>query len=207
MAKHDHNDHNGHGHATEVPDVSYIKNVDVTHETSDVNVPALLKFVLALTIMTALVYVLMLFLFSFFNTQEIKNEPPSGPMAMSEQESLPPEPRLQSAPGFAADLARSVGDEKHQTPRDPLWEIRVLREQWDRDLREGAKDQSGQTLGMPIKAAIDKFVAEQSARARENNAAQSMESYDDRLPTAASSGRVSMKGSYERVTQTEDSRQ
>ena len=50
MAKHD---HNGHGHVTEVPDTSHIKNVDVTHETSDVNVPALLKFVLALTIMTA----------------------------------------------------------------------------------------------------------------------------------------------------------
>ena len=191
MAKHD---HNGQGHATEVPDVSYIKNVDVTHETSDVNVPALLKFVLALTIMTAVVYVLMLFLFSFLNTQEINNEPPAGPMAMSEQESLPPEPRLQSAPGFAADLAKSVSDENHKTPRDPLWEIRVLREQWDRDLREGAKDQSGQTLGMSIKAAMDKFVAEQSAKPGANNAARNLESYDDRLPTAASSGRVSMKG-------------
>lgn len=191
MAKHD---HNGQGHATEVPDVSYIKNVDVTHETSDVNVPALLKFVLALTIMTAVVYVLMLFLFRFLNTQEINNEPPAGPMAMSEQESLPPEPRLQSAPGFAADLAESVGEENHKTPRDPLWEIRVLREQWDRDLREGAQDQSGQTLGMPIKAAIDKFVAEQNAKAGANKAPQNMESFDDRLPTAASSGRVSMKG-------------
>ncbi len=69
MAKHG-TRHNGHGHVTEVPDVSHIKNVDVTHETSDVNVPALLKFVLALTIMTAVVYVLMLFLFSFLNTQE-----------------------------------------------------------------------------------------------------------------------------------------
>jgi hypothetical protein len=191
MAKHD---HNGHGHATEVPDVSYIKNVDVTHEASDVNVPALLKFVLALTIMTAAVYVLMLFLFSFLNTQEINNEPPAGPMAMSEQESLPPEPRLQSAPGFAADLARSVGDENHQKPRDPLWEIHLLREQWDRDLQEGAKDQSGRTLGMPIKDAMEKFVAEQSAKAGANKGAQSVESYDDHLPTAASSGRVSMKG-------------
>ena len=194
MAKHDHNDHNGHGHATEVPDVSYIKNVDVTHETSDVNVPALLKFVLALTIMTAVVYVLMLFLFSFLYAQETTNEPPAGPMAMSEQESLPPEPRLQSAPGFAADLSRSVGDVNHQQPKDPLWEIHVLREQWDRDLLEGAKDQSGRTLGMPIKDAMEKFVAEQNAKAGANDAAQSVERYDDHLPTAASSGRVSMKG-------------
>lgn len=194
MAKHDHNGHNGHGHVTEVPDVSYIKNVDVTHETSDVNVPALLKFVLALTIMTAAVYLLMLFLFSFLNTQEIINEPPVGPMAMSEQESLPPEPRLQSAPGFAADLAKSVDDADFKKPRDPLWEIRVLREQWERELREGAKDQSGRILGIPIKDAMEKFVAEQSARAGANKTAPGAESYDDHLPTAASSGRVSMKG-------------
>ena len=187
-------DHNGHGHVTEVPDVSYIKNVDVTHETSDVNVPALLKFVLALTIMTAVVYVLMLFLFSFLNAQETQNEPPAGPMALSEQESLPPEPRLQSAPGFSADLAKSVEDKDPQKPKDPLWEIRVLREQWDRDLREGAKDQSGRTLGMPIDAAMRQFVAEQSAKAGASLTAPSGDGPGDQLPTAASSGRVSVKG-------------
>ena len=191
MAKHG---HNGHGHVTEVPDVSHIKNVDVTHETSDVNVPALLKFVLALTIMTAVVYVLMLFLFSFLNTKERDNEPPPGPMAMSEQESLPPEPRLQSAPGFAADLAKSVGDADPKKPRDPLWEIRVLREQWDRELREGAKDQAGRTLGMPIDAAMRQFVAEQNAKAGASQSQPGENSYGDQLPTAASSGRVSMKG-------------
>ena len=191
MAKHG---HNGHGHVSEVPDVSHIKNVDVTHETSDVNVPALLKFVLALTIMTAVAFVLMLFLFRFINTQEGNKEPPAGPMAMSEQESLPPEPRLQSAPGFAADLASSVGDADSKKPRDPLWEIRVLREQWERELREGAKDQSGRTLGMPIDAAMRQFVAEQSAKASASQSPPGGNGYGDLLPTAASSGRVSMKG-------------
>ena len=146
MAKRDHKG-NGHEHVTETPDVSHIKNVDVTHETSDVNVPALLKFVLALTVMTALVYVLMLFLFNFLNTQEEQKEPPAGPMAMSEKERLPPEPRLQSAPGFAEDLSKSRGDSTSENPKDALWEIRVLREQWQRDLNEGPKDQSGRTFG------------------------------------------------------------
>jgi len=74
MSKHDHKG-NGHGHVTETPDVSHIKNVDVVHETSDVNVPALLKFVLALTVMTVAVYFLMLFLFNFLSKQETRNEP------------------------------------------------------------------------------------------------------------------------------------
>lgn len=43
---------NGHERITETPDVSHIKNVDVTHELSDVNVPAILKFVAGLTVMT-----------------------------------------------------------------------------------------------------------------------------------------------------------
>ena len=55
---------------------------------------------------------------------------------MSEQERLPPEPRLQSAPGFAADWQRPLASPIPKKPRDPLWEIHVLREQWQRDLKE-----------------------------------------------------------------------
>lgn len=192
MAKRDHKG-NGHEHVTETPDVSHIKNVDVTHETSDVNVPALLKFVLALTVMTALVYVLMLFLFNFLNTQETQKEPPAGPMAMSEKERLPPEPRLQSAPGFAEDLSKSTGDSASGNPKDPLWEIRVLREQWQRDLNEGPKDHSGRSLGMPIEAAMQKYVADQNAKASAPQTKNDVEGYGNQLPTAASSGRVSVK--------------
>ena len=190
-----HKDHkgNGHGHVTEIPDVSYIKNIDCAHETSDVNVFALLKFVLALTIMTAVVYVLMLFLFKFLNTQETQNEPPAGPMAMSAQESLPPEPRLQSAPGFAQDLSKSVGDLNADKPKDPLWEIHVLREQWDRDLREGPKDSSGRSVGIPIEAAMQKFVTDQGAKTGESKMSRPLEGYGEQMPTAASSGRVTVK--------------
>ena len=83
MAKTGHNGHNGHGpdhrgHVSEVPDVSYIKNIDVTHETSDVSVSGLLKFVVALSVMTAMVALLMWGLFRFFMQQEEKKEPPKG---------------------------------------------------------------------------------------------------------------------------------
>ena len=188
MTTHDHQSE--HGHITEIPDVSYIKNVDVTHETSDVNVPALLKFVLALTIMTAVVYVLMLFLFNFLNAQETQKEPPAGPMAMSEQESLPPEPRLQSARGFGVKLEN--GQWVTLEKREPEAEYRVVREQWEQSLKEGPKDQSGRSIGIPIEAAMQKFV-EESAKAGANKIPANTEGYGDHLPTAASSGRVSTK--------------
>jgi hypothetical protein len=190
MAKHDHKG-NGHGHVTETPDVSHIKNVDVTHETSDVNVPALLKFVFALTVMTVAVYLLMLFLFNFLSKQEVKNEPPPGPMAMTEQESLPPEPRLQAAPGFGLKLEN--GQWVPLERREPEAEYRVLREQWQRALAEGPKDQSGKLVGIPIEEAMKRITSGQGLPARPNST-QDSAGYGEELPTAASSGRVSLKG-------------
>ena len=47
--------HKGNGHKTETPDVSHIRNVQVTHETSDIDVKAVLTFVVVLTLATAAV--------------------------------------------------------------------------------------------------------------------------------------------------------
>lgn len=188
---------NGHGHVTETPDVSHIKNVDVTHEVSDVNVPALLKFVGALTVMTIAVYFLMWGLFRFFNAQVTQQEPPPGPMALSEQEKLPPEPRLQGAPGFGEDLAKSAGDsgqQKSDQPRDPLWEIRVLRQQWDQQLKTGATDSSGQPVGIPIDEAMKKVLEQEQSSRSQPRSEQEFPEQEIRIPTAASSGRVSMRG-------------
>ena len=137
MAKTGHNGHNGHGpehrgHVSEIPDVSYIKNIDVTHEASDVSVSGLLKFVVALSVMTALVAVLMWGLFRFFNQQEGKKEPPKGPMAMTEAERLPPEPRLQSAKGFGVKL--EDGQWVPLELAEPQAEFRVLYQQWQNQL-------------------------------------------------------------------------
>jgi len=87
----------GNGHKTETPDVSHIRNLEVTHETSDVNVNGVLTFVLALTILTISVFIGLIFLFNYLKGQAAKEVQP-GPMALSPQERLPPEPRLQRHP-------------------------------------------------------------------------------------------------------------
>ena len=98
----------GNGHKTETPDVSHIRNVEVTHETSDVNVNGVLTFVVGLTILTISVFIGLIFLFNYFKGQAAKEVQP-GPMALSPQERLPPEPRLQEAPGFGVTLADEPG--------------------------------------------------------------------------------------------------
>src|SRR5216684_2900436 len=138
--------HNGQGsqddgHVTETPDVSHIKNIDVTHEVSDVDLRGILGFLIALSVMTVVVYLLMLLMFDVLNSREEKKEADNRPMALSEKERLPPEPRLQSAPGFAEDLAKQAGVKEADDltkPKDRTWELEQLRKKWDDELLHGA---------------------------------------------------------------------
>jgi len=204
MAKTGHkgNSGNGHGrdHVSEIPDVSYIKNVDVTHEASDVSVSALLKFVLALTVMTVLVAVLMWGLFKFFSQQEDRREPPPGPMALTKDERLPPEPRLQSARGFGVKL--EDGTWVPLELREPQAEFRELRKQWERQLNckqhDAAQphdmaqqhdttqqhDMARSVPCIPIEDAMKRVVQQGMPSRPQGGLAQ-----DVPLPTAASSGR------------------
>lgn len=175
-------------HTTETPDVSHIRNVEVTHEESDISVSGVLTFVVALTVLTAAVYLGMWLLFDYFQAQEAK-EPKPGPMALSKQERLPPEPRLQGAKGFKVTLGN--GQEVDLEKSQPQAEYRVLLGQWEKDLREGSKDSSGKPLGMPIEDAMKKLV-EMNVPSRIKGSQKAAE-FAVSVPTAASSGRVTEK--------------
>ncbi len=144
-------------HVTDTPDVSYIKNVEVAHEASDVYIAGITRFVVALFVLTVAVYVMMWGLFR------------ASPMALSDKERLPPEPRLQGAPAFAETLERAKKQEQSeersatageglQKPRDPQWEIKALREQWNDVLEHGPMDEHGNRYGMPIERAKEEIL-------------------------------------------------
>ena len=65
----------GDGHKTETPDVSHIRNVEVEHESSDINVSAVVTFALVLAVSIGIVSFGLTFLFKFFNSQEAKRSP------------------------------------------------------------------------------------------------------------------------------------
>jgi hypothetical protein len=179
---------NGHKHAAETPDVSHLRNVEVTHEHSDISVGGVLTFMAALTVGTIAVSICMWLLFDYFNAQA-ENEPKQGPMALSKQERLPPAPRLQGAPGFAVTLEK--GEAVNLELREPQAEYRVVRSQWDQALATGLKDQNGNTVGMPIDAAIKNVLAGLPTRAKD--APGKLDDYAISVPTAASSGRTTEK--------------
>ena len=187
--------HNGNGHdprhVTETPDVSHIKNLDVTHEASDVSVSGVAKFVGALTVLGIVVFVLMWGMFRFLEAQEEEKAPKPGPMAMTPLERLPPAPRLQAAKGFGVKLEN--GEWLNLENREPEAEYRVLREQWERDLNCSEKDSAPcvpidqamkKVLGLPSRV---KTISEEGPGGR-------AEDYGIDRPTAASSGRATEKG-------------
>jgi hypothetical protein len=190
--------HNGKGHVgadlrhvTETPDVSHIKNPDVTHEASDVNISGVLKFVMGLTVLGAVVFVLMWGMFRLLNAQETEKEPPAGPMAMTEEERLPPPPRLQAARGFGVKLEN--GEWVNLEKKEPEAEYRVLREQWERRLNCQSGDESpgpGPNC-VPIQEAMKKLLEGGGVPVR--TSANDSGTPSVAPPTAWSSGRVSGK--------------
>ena len=180
----------GNGHKTEAPDVSHIRNIEVTHETSDINVNGVLTFVVALTILTIGMFVGLVLLFNYFKGQAAREVQP-GPMALSQQERLPPEPRLQEAPGFGVTLQDGTWVNLQTTK--PQAEFETLNKQWEKELNGLIKDASGNSKTIPINDAIKQVVAGDGLPARTKQAPNDLRDYAISAPTAASSGRVSEK--------------
>jgi hypothetical protein len=164
------------GHKTETPDVSHIRNVEVTHETSDVNVRAVLTFCTVLAIATIAVALGLQILFWFLNQKQEREEPKPGPLARRE---LPPVPRLQGAPGF--ELTLENGQKINLEKSLPQTEYRELRKQWEQNLQS-----------MAIEDAMKKVVS-QGLPTSTKGPGLKFEDYAIGLPTAASSGRETEK--------------
>jgi hypothetical protein len=179
----------GNGHKTETPDVSHIRNEEVSHETSDINVMAVLSFVLILSVSTVAVYVGMSLLFNYFQAQGKAAGERRGPMALKDNERLPPEPRLQAAPGFEVNLEN--GEKVDLKLKEPQAEYNVLAAQWDKALKGELKDQTGVTT-MPIDKAIEE-ITKQGLPTRATGGAAKLSDFAIRIPSASSSGRMTEK--------------
>jgi hypothetical protein len=170
----------------ETPDVSYIQNPDVQHEESDVNVRGILTFVVGLFLLMGATLALMWLMLNFFEAREAKQETKPGPMALkTREERLPPEPRLQLAPGFQAE-GESL--ELH----DPHAEYKVVRERWEKVLKDGSVDEkTGARTAIPITDAM-RMLLEQNAL-KSKPADQQTADQADEMPSYSSSGRMMEK--------------
>lgn len=116
--------------------------------------------------------------------EEMKSD---NPMQMSERESLPPEPRVQLAPGFGVE---SPGGRVNLELQAPQAEYRELRKQWEKVWAEGNKDpKTGAVTSMPINDAKEMFLS-QNVKAKTGPEAEKAAAESRMYFTDASSGRL-----------------
>jgi hypothetical protein len=73
-------------------------NPNVHHETTDVNIRAILGFGAGLIGVAIVIHVAVLLLFMFFAAREAQRVAPEFPLSAGQQDRVPPEPRLQTNP-------------------------------------------------------------------------------------------------------------
>ena len=185
----------------ETPDVSYITNPDVAHEESDVAVRPLLWFVGGLTAFTIVVCFAMWLMFQYFLNREISQELKASPLARQGEERLPPEPRLQLAPGFGVTTGdgqrHSLSyEEKHEAIPQPQSEYWTVRGEWMRELSGyGWADEKAGTVRLPVEDAItiyaDRLKAKQQGQAPQGqaNAAGAQDATKGQTPPGPTPGR------------------
>lgn len=140
-----------HGHSAGAYDKGYEENV--------IGVKGIAYFGIGLFILIVITFGLMWALMGVLEDKAKETKSSTNPMAMSEREALPPEPRLQAAPGFAIDGPNGQVNLELKAPQSEWWELeKQNKEIWEK----GMKDPStGTVSAMPIEQAKQSFLSQQ----------------------------------------------
>ncbi|MBI3653486.1 MAG: hypothetical protein HY231_20850 [Acidobacteria bacterium] len=146
----------------EVPDVSYIRNVGVAHEESDLSLGGIGKFVIHLIVLVAASAVIVYGMFKYFSAQEYAQEKSERPSTLLKREQrasgevkdIFPEPRLQTLP--IPDLAAYRAAEEYKLES------------------YGWVDKEKSLVRIPIEEAKQKFLEEMNAKSAASASAAQM---------------------------------
>ncbi len=134
-------------------------NYDKPYETNLIGLRGVIYFGVGLFLLVVVTFGLMFFLQNVMEEQTLETDvKDKNPMTMNEMERLPPEPRLQAAPGFGVESPNGFVNLELQAPQS---EYRELQRQWEKTWAEGQKDaKTGTVISLPIEEAKKKLLAE-----------------------------------------------
>jgi len=157
------------------------------YEQNILGLRGIVYFGIGLLLLIVITFALMWALLKVFADDATNNAGPTPPLMQNERERLPPEPRLQLAPGWSVESGNgTVNLELAQ----PGAEYTIVREQWDQMSRNGVRDpKTGVTSMLPIDQAKQKFL-EQNVKARNDEASQQEWNSSRMYFSDASSGRI-----------------
>lgn len=157
------------------------------YEQNIVGLRGIVYFGIGLLLLIIITFALMWALLKVFADQAAEANGQNPPLMLSEREKLPPEPRLQLAPGWNVQSGNGVVNLELARPSAEYTE---LRKQWIEMWRNGVRDErTGVTSMLPIDQAKEKFL-EQNVKARSDDAARQELENSRMYFSDASSGRV-----------------
>ena len=141
-----------HSHSNTAYEKGYEENV--------IGVKGIAYFGIGLFLLIVITFGLMWVLMGVLeDNKQAEMDADRNPMAMSEREALPPEPRLQVAPGHGVESPNGWKNLELSAPQSEWWEAKKMYEQiW----KQGMKDPStGAVSALPIDKAKEAFLSQQ----------------------------------------------
>ena len=133
------------------------------YEQNLIGLKGIFYFGIGLFLLIVITFGLMWQLLKVFEADFEANNPSNNPMIMTEKERLPPEPRVQAAPGFGVESEHGRVNLELKAPQS---EYRELHKQWMETWEHGHKDEAtGAVSSLPIDMAKERFL-EQSVKAK-----------------------------------------
>jgi hypothetical protein len=132
---------------------------DKPYETNLIGLRGVIYFGVGLFLLVVITFGLMWFLQQIMEEQVAESDlKETNPMTMTDKERLPPEPRLQGAPGFGVESPQGFMNLELQAPQA---EYRELHRQWEKTWADGQKDpKTGTVITLGIEEAKKRLLAE-----------------------------------------------
>jgi hypothetical protein len=140
---------------------------DKPYEQNLIGLRGIIYFAIGLFLLIVITFGLMFALLNVMEDQAKESKDQANPLMMTDRERLPPEPRLQAAPGFGVDSERG-----RVNPRTARAAVGILgvREQWEDQLKNGQRHpQTGAVITMPVDRAKEAFLQQSGQNGGESN--------------------------------------
>lgn len=174
-------------------------NVDAAHEKSFVNferayetnvigLRGVIYFGVGLFLLVVVTFGLMYVLQNVMENQAIETKDARNPMMRDERERLPPEPRLQAAPGFGVDSEQGRVNLELRAPQS---EWRTLKADWQKIWDNGQRDpKTGTVITLPLEEAKKKMLEQSAATNGDKQAGEKLMDESRQIVSFSNAGRT-----------------
>jgi hypothetical protein len=164
-----------------------INDLNKPYEQNEIGIKGIVWFAVGLFLLIVITFGLMWALLNVLIDYDRENAGPANPLAMNERDRLPPEPRLQAAPGFGVDSEKGRVNLELLPPQA---EYRELHKQWVHMWEQGTKDaKTGTVIALSIEDAKQRLL-QQGLKAKAGAEAETLYDRSRIMISDANSGRT-----------------